>query len=79
VRLASDDMREQRIAAVDCGIERRTTVKENTSVALHGRKKKEAERLDYAALASIIRIRLFSDSRASDEFPIRNSNLRLTP
>jgi hypothetical protein len=49
VRLASDDMREQGIAAVDCGIERKTTVKENTSVALLGRKKKEAEQLDYAA------------------------------
>jgi hypothetical protein len=27
VRLASDDMREQRIAAVDCAIERKATVK----------------------------------------------------
>ena len=44
VRLASDDMRRQRIAAVDCGIERKTAAKENTNVALHGMKKKEAER-----------------------------------
>jgi hypothetical protein len=51
VRLASDDMREQRIAAVDCGIERKATVKENTSVALLGRKKNEAERLGLRCLA----------------------------
>jgi len=62
VRLASDDMREQRIAAVDCGVERKTTVKANTSVALLGRKKKEAERLDYAALR-LRRVR--SDSKAA--------------
>jgi hypothetical protein len=55
-------MREQRIAAVDCGIERKTTVKKNTSVALLGRKKKEAERLDYAALG-LRRVR--SDSKAA--------------
>jgi hypothetical protein len=36
-------MRQQRIAAVDCRIER-TAVKENTNVALLGMKKKEAER-----------------------------------
>src|SRR5215472_4067605 len=38
-------MRQQRIAAEDCGIERKTVVKENTNVALLGMKKKEAERL----------------------------------
>ena len=62
MRLASNDMREQRIAAVDCGIERKATVKENTSAALLGRKKKEAERLDYAALR-LRRVR--SDSKAA--------------
>jgi len=36
-------MRQQRIAAVDCDIER-IAVKENSNVALHGMKKKEAER-----------------------------------
>ena len=62
MRWASDDMREQRISAVDCGIERKTTVKENTSAALLGRKKKEAERWDYAALR-LRRVR--SDSKVA--------------
>ena len=44
MRLTSDDMRQQGIAAVDCGIERKTAVKENTNVALLGMKEKEAER-----------------------------------
>src|SRR5207302_4002918 len=55
-------MRQQRIAAVDCGIERKTAVQENTNVALLGRKKKEAERLGYAALR-LRRVRL--DSKAA--------------
>jgi len=41
VRWASDDMREQRISAVDCGIERKTTVKETLAQRYSaGRKKK---------------------------------------
>src|ERR1700745_2460087 len=55
-------MRQQRIAAVDCGIERKTAVKENTNVAVLARKKKEAERLGYAALR-LRRVRL--DSKAA--------------
>src|SRR5437773_7026164 len=55
-------MRQQRIAAVDYGIERNTAVQENTNVALLGRKKKEAERLGYAALR-LRRVRL--DSKAA--------------
>src|SRR6266576_1454020 len=50
------------IAAVDYGIERNTAVQENTNVALLGRKKKEAERLGYAALR-LRRVRL--DSKAA--------------
>ena len=83
MRWASDDLREQRISAVDCGIERKTTVKENTSAALLGRKKKEAERWDYAALR-LRRVR--SDSKvailikllASTAAPTHNSK-RLRP
>src|SRR5437667_12026153 len=55
-------MRQQRIAAVDYGIERNTAVQENPNVALLGRKKKEAERLGYAALR-LRRVRL--DSKAA--------------
>src|SRR5204862_357399 len=44
------------------GIERNTAVQENTNVALLGRKKKEAERLGYAALR-LRRVRL--DSKAA--------------
>jgi len=37
-------MQKQRIAAVDCGLERKIAIKDNTNVALLGIKKKEAER-----------------------------------
>src|SRR5437879_5649352 len=50
------------LAGADFGIERKTAVQENTNVALLGRKKKEAERLGYAALR-LRRVRL--DSKAA--------------